>query len=125
MHKNNTGYKALDEILNISDSLSVFVILRDGQIKGRITSRYMKSGSVHVAFFMYSNNKQNIAVSGYRRMDGYGYDKLGTALADIFADNKQVLHDVHGISFGSPDWNIMNTWQKDFEAAGFQVIQAL
>ena len=120
--------KTLEELDKIAEALWIFVLLKDGKLAGRITARRTQS-AVNVAVTIYSSasNKTNGApVYGFVRMTGGGYDRVNSGIAEIFAGNKERLRDDYGVNFSATaDWDIMNTWQKDFNSAGFSVVQVI
>lgn len=125
MNNKSMWDKTLDELDKVAASLHVYLLMKDDRVAGRITARATKNAK-HVAFVIYASNDYRHPVYGYRRMTGWGYDKVNTGITEILADNKEQLLEGYNVKFTSiADWDIMNTWQKDFEAAGFSVIQAL
>ena len=64
--------QAFEEMGKISQNISVYLLLKDGNLKARITSRYTRSAVMHIAFVMYGET----AITGYAREGGFGYDKF-------------------------------------------------
>ncbi len=119
-------YKTLHELQKVEDLLSVWVILKDGEIAGRITARSGKQGVVHVALVFYGKTTHNEQpIYGYRRMTGFGYNKVNSGIADILVENKQKLSEAFDLTLDEQEWQVMNTWKRDLENCGFQVIQAI
>ena len=115
----------LDELHKAEDLLSVWLILKDGDIAGRITSRSGKQGVVHVALIFYGKATGGDPIYGYERMTGHGYPKTNAGIADILVENKQKLAEAFNLTIDAPEWIVMNTWQRDLENCGFKVLQAL
>ncbi len=120
--------KALDEMYKVSQTVSVWLILKDHQLRGRITLRWTKAKSgyvAHIAFFMYAVESKLVPIGANTNMYGYGYDKFSFGIGEIFAKLKPLLAKYYGIKFNCLDWDIMNKWQSSFKDAGYEIIQAL
>lgn len=120
--------KALIEMEKASRQVSVWLILKENQLRGRITLRWTKSKSgniAHIAFFMYAVENNLIPIGAKTNMYGYGYDKFSFGIGEIFAKLKPLLEKYYGIKFDCLDWDIMNKWQSSFKDAGYEIIQAL
>ena len=118
--------KIFDEFGKAEGLLSVWVLIKDGDIAGRILARRTAKGVVHVSLIFYGKCTGNgEPIYGYQRMTGYGYDKTNSGIADILAENRQKLFEAFNLTLAASEWNIMNTWERDLENCGFQVIQAL
>ena len=120
--------KTLDELDKIAPNLWIFAVMKDGKLAGRITARRTQSAvNVAVNIYGFAGNKANTReVFGFVRMTGGGYDRVNSGIAEIFAGNKERLRDDYGVNFSATaDWDIMNTWQKDFNSAGFSVVQII
>ncbi len=120
--------KMLDEFDKVAASLWVYILMKDGRLAGRITARKTKS-AVNVALVIYglAGNKTNTReISGFARMTGGGYDRVNSGIAEILTENKERLYEDYDVSFSSTaDWDIMNTWEKDFTRAGFHIVHAI
>ena len=118
--------KIFDEFGKAEGLLSVWVLIKDGDIAGRILARRTAKGVVHVSLIFYGKYTTNgEPILGYQRMTGYGYPKTNCGIADILAENRQKLFEAFNLTLAASEWNIMNTWERDLENCGFQVIQAL
>lgn len=120
--------KALEEMEKASKAVSVWLIMKEQKLRGRITLRWTraKSGYVaHIAFFMYTVESNLVPIGAKTNMYGYGYDKFSFGIGEIFAKLKPLLAKYYGIKFNCLDWDIMNKWQSSFKDAGYEIIQAL
>ena len=120
--------KALLEIEKTSKTVSVWLILKNDKLRGRITLRWTKAKSgyvAHIAFFMYAVESKLVPIGTNTNMYGYGYDKFSFGIGEIFAKLKPLLAKYYGIKFNCLDWDIMNKWQSSFKDAGYEIIQAL
>ena len=114
---------AIEEIDKAADLVSVWLILRYGEIAGRITARSGKNNVLHVAFALYANNTCNTGLFGYRRMTGAGYPKIDEGVADILREYKTLLNTKYSITLrpsSFPDF-----WRRDFEDCGYSLLRAL
>lgn len=120
--------KALDEMYKASQAVSVWLILKEQKLRGRITLRWTKAKSgyvAHIAFFMYAVESKLVPIGANTNMYGYGYDKFSFGIGEIFAKLKPLLEKYYGVKFDCLDWDIMNKWQSSFKDAGYEIIQAL
>ena len=120
--------KTLEEMEKASKAVSVWLILKDNKLRGRITLRWTKAKSgyvAHIAFFMYAVESNLVPIGAKTNMYGYGYDKFSFGIGEIFAKLKPLLAKYYGIKFNCLDWDIMNKWQSSFKDAGYEIIQAL
>ena len=120
--------KALEEIEKASRIASVWLILKEQKLRGRITLRWTKAKSgriAHIAFFMYAVEDKLVPIGAKTNMYGYGYDKFSFGIGEILAKLKPLLAKYYGIKFNCLDWDIMNKWQSSFKDAGYEIIQAL
>lgn len=121
--------RVLDELETCVKLLAVWVILKDGKMCGRITARHSKSGGttyVVLQLFGWVAKNDNLGVVfGHERMCGWGYNRTYMGIAEILNTNREKLKEEYGIELKGEDWQIQNTWQKDFEAAGYKVISAI
>ena len=120
--------KALDEIYKASQTVSVWLIMKEQKLSGRITLRWTKAKSgyvAHIAFFMYAVESNLVPIGANTNMYGYGYDKFSFGIGEILAKLKPLLAKYYGVKFDCLDWDIMNKWQSSFKDAGYEIIQAL
>ena len=120
--------KTLDELDKVAANLWVFALMKNSKLAGRITARRTKSAvNVAVNIYGFAGNKANTReIIGFVRMTGGGYDRVNSGIAEILADNKERLLEDYNVKFSAvANWDIMNTWQKDFTKAGFSVIQVI
>lgn len=117
----------VDEIETCEKLLAILIILKGGKVAGRVTARYSKTGATtFVTFQMFGWASENgEKVYGHKRMTGWGYNRTETGIGYILAENREKLKNDYGIELAPQDWDIQNTWQKDIEAAGYKVIQAI
>ena len=120
--------QVLDEMDKCVKLLVVWVILKGNEIVGRITSRPSSTRStsyVTVQLYSWATEKNAEPLYGYERMTGWGYNRTETGIGYILAENREKFKNDYGIELAPQDWDIQNTWQKDIEAAGYKVIQAI
>lgn len=119
--------RVLDEIDTCVNLLAVWIILKDGEMCGRITARYSRSGSTtFVTFQMFGIVTVNgESIFGHERMSGWGYNRTTVGIGEILNENREKLKEQCSIELNKTDWELQNTWQKDIEAAGYTVIRAI
>lgn len=113
---------ALDELEACARLLQVWLIMKDGNIVGKITARTGRNEVIHVALIMYPLLWVGEGVHDYERMTGCGYPKVSCGIETLLCRNKEQLAKYYKVSLSLQP---MNTWRKDFEASGFSVIDAL
>lgn len=114
---------AIDEIEKVTNLVSVLVLLKNGEIAGRITARVGRNNVVYVTFSLYAKEFGQNGIFGYRRMTGAGYPKINEAVADILREHelrlrKEYLVTLHSLSL--PD-----VWRRDFENCGYSLLNAI
>ena len=114
---------ARDEFEKAANLLTVWLILKNGEIVGRITARSGRNNILHLAFSLYAKEFGQNGIFGYRRMTGMGYPKIDEGVADILCQNAARLRKEYDISLHS--WNLPVCWLRDFEARGYSVLRAL
>lgn len=123
----STWTQVTDELETCAKLLAVWIILKEGKMAGRLTARYSKTGATtFVTFQMFgwvSGNGEN--VYGHARMTGYGYDRTRCGIGEILSENREKLKECYEIELDGQDWNIQNTWEKDIEKAGYNVVRAI
>lgn len=119
--------KALNEFDALSDFLAVWVILKAGEFCGKITARYSKSKlTARIALLLFDKaSNDGSHISGFERLTGYGFDKARAAIANILNANRERLNSAFGVLLSDSDWNIINTWERDFKTGGFDVVRVL
>ena len=120
--------KALLEIERASNTVSVWIITKDNDFRGRITLRWTKTRKeyvAHIAFFMYAVEDGIIPLGATTNMYGFGYDKFSFGIGEIFQTLKPQLKEYFGVQFNCLDWEIMNKWQSAFKEAGYEIFRAL
>lgn len=128
-NNNNLWIETVDEFDRAAALVSVWLILKDNKVAGRITARARRSTktypAVHVAFIFYGAFTEGLPIYGHEKVTGLGFDLTNTAISDILNECREKLKEHCNIALNSVEWNVMNTWQKDFENAGYSVIRAL
>ena len=119
--------KAINEFNALSEFLAVWIILKAGEICGKITARYSKSHlTTRVALLLFGKaSNDGSYISGLERISGYGFDKSAAGIANILTANRERLKSAFGVELSAPDWNIINTWERDFKAGGYDVARVL
>ena len=130
--RNYVEERPYKELAKASKLLTVFAIIKDGNLAGRITARRTKSGAVHVVLFMYptfaNERSKRHALYGYKQMTGSGYDKISAGIAEVLAGNQRELLESYNVNIDSHKdklWSIGAAWMLCFADAGFAVIQVL
>ena len=134
MTNNKSWEKTYAEIEKAAKGMWIWLIFnKDKQIVGRITARKTKE-VVHVALVMYTSYAKNpdsvraltgSPVHGYARMTGHGYDRVNSGIAEILNENRDALLEHYGVDLNPVEWDVMNTWGRDFTNSGYWVVQAL
>lgn len=112
-----------DEFEKAADLLTVWLILKNGEIVGRITARSGKNNILYLAFSLYAKEFGQNGIFGYRRMTGMGYPKINEGVTDILRENKERLTREYSLPlycWSNPDW-----WIQAFENHGYSVLRAL
>ena len=124
MKKDST--KVFEQIEKAQKVTSVFAILKDGNLCGRLVTRNnAKTGRTHVALVIYpfvTNGRDEIA--SYECVTGWGFNRQDFGIHYVLRKVKDELKNSLGIDLtGNP--MLTDHWIQDFNRAGFQVIQAL
>ena len=114
---------ARDEFEKAADLVTVWLILKNGEIAGRITARSGRNNILHLAFSLYAKEFGQNGIFGYRRMTGMGYPKIDEGVADILCQNAARLRKEYHVSLHS--WSLPDCWRRDFENRGYSVLRAL
>lgn len=104
----------------------VNIITKDKEFRGRVTLRWAKARRervTYVAFFMYSIKDNSVSLGATVNMYGFGYDKFGSGVSEIFQSLKPQLKEYFSIQFKCLDWEITNKWQSAFKEAGYEVFK--
>ena len=104
--------------------VSVWLINKDGQKRGKITARHTKKATI-VAFILYATNDYGFPIEGYEVMTGCGYDRTNAGIGYILCELREKLKEAYGIRFHSLDWDMMNNWERELERNGYEVLRAL
>ena len=118
--------KVFEQIEKAQAVTSVFAIIKDGNLCGRLVTRNNpKTGTTHVAFIIYpfvTNGRDEIA--SYERVTGWGFNRIHFGIDHVLRNVQEKLKNSLGIELtGNP--MLTDRWIQDFNRAGFQVIQAL
>ena len=126
--KDGLWIRTRNEIEKVEAILSVWLIMKDGQIKGRITARWTKTRTMpimRVTFIFYATNEYGMPIYGYEKVQGFGFDMTNTGIANILLECRKPLKEHYGVELDTFGWKIMNNWKHSFESAGFTIIQAI
>lgn len=118
-------WKELDIIYNL---VAVWVVLKGSEMVGRITARYSRTGgTVFVTFHLFAgaSKNENVYVNEMRRMQGWGYAKTDTGIADIMIENRDKLKEHFGIEMSDKESDVLNHWKDYIESGRFKVIRAV
>jgi hypothetical protein len=117
-------FRALNEF-DRARTLSVFVILKNGDICGRLTARHIKrTATSHIAFIIYGYVNNGNLIAGYERISGLGFNREDFGIDYLLQRLQERLKNELGIEF-TGNTMLVDHWKEDFQRAGFQVIQAL
>lgn len=118
--------KVFEQIEKAQKVTSVFAIIKDGNLCGRLVARNnAKTGTTHVALVIYpfvTNGRDEIA--SYERVTGWGFNRQDFGIDYVLRKIKDELKNSPGIELTGKVMFVDN-WIQDFNRAGFQVIQAL
>ena len=118
--------KVFEQIEKAQAVTSVFAIIKDGNLCGRLVTRNnAKTGITHVAFVIYpfiTNGRDEIA--SYERVTGWGFNRQDFGIHYVLRKVKDELKNSLGIQLTGKVMFVDN-WIQDFNRAGLQVIQAL
>ena len=117
--------KVFEQIEKAQAVTSVFAILKDGDLCGRLVTRNSaKTGTTHVAFIIYPLVNNNEEIASYERVTGWGFNRQDFGIHYVLKKVQDELKNFWGIEFTSQGM-LCDHWQDDFKRAGFLVIQAL
>ena len=124
----------IDELERCGKLMAVWVILKGGQLCGKIVARpssSRRSTRITLEFYPLAS-KSRRGLSESKRIaashvvhDVWGYDRVKTGLAEVLEENRDRLKADFGIELSSSGWNIMNTWEQDMKSGGYDVIRAI
>ena len=118
--------KVFKQIEKAQKVLSVFIILKDGNICGKMVIRNNpKAETTHVAFIIYpftTHGKDEIAA--YERVTGWGFNRQDTGIDDVLRKTQEQLKNELGVEL-TGNVMLIDHWIQDFARAGFQVIEAI
>lgn len=124
--KKSEQAKVMEEIEKCYQLIGVWIVMKGEIMCGRITARYSKSrASVIVALHLFGAASKGEALFGYQRMTGWGYDRTATGIAEILKENAERLKTDFGIELSLPEWNVLNSWEKDINNSGYKVIRVI
>ena len=104
--------------------VSVWLINKDGQKRGKITARYTKKATI-IAFIMYATNDYGLPIEGYEVMTGWGYDRTNAGIGYVIRELRDKLKEAYGITFECLDWEMLGRWQHEPERNGYEVVRAI
>ena len=108
----------------VERKVSVWLINKDGQMRGKITARHTKKATI-VAFLFYPTNEYGASIEGYEVMTGWGYDRTNAGIGHILWELKDTLKEAYGITFNCLDWDMLNRWERELKRNGYDVVRAL
>ena len=120
--------QVLDELDVCAKLMALWVILKGGQMCGRVTARYSRSGgTTYITFQMFGWVVQEglPVLCGYERVSGWGFNRTATGITEILARNRERLKEEYGIELSGQDWEIQGRWEKDIAAAGYKVVRVI
>ena len=123
-----TTRQAIIEIEKVSQAVALWTIEKNGQLYGKITSRWTKTRNnqiSHVAFIMYCSKECPYSIGAVEVMSGFGYDRTAFGIGKIFYKLRQHLREYYGIKFECQDWEIINRWERFFRQSGYEVFRVL
>ncbi len=126
--KEGLWFKTRNELEKAEALLTVWLIMKDGNIKGRITARWTKTRTMpimRVAFILYASEEYGMPIYGYDKIQGFGFDMTNTGVANILNECREPLSEHYGVELDPTGWNVINNWKNSFEDAGFTIIQAI
>lgn len=123
IYKKQSADYAREEIEKCEEVMSVWAILKDGDVVGRITARYLRSGAVNVTLRMFGSKE---VIDYSRRTCSYN-DRIREAIGEVIRRQAKELEEYYGLSDMSSDWNWV-LWQRYFERyghSGYKVVQVI
>ena len=123
-----TEKKTFEEIQKAERNMSVFLVMKDNYVQGKITARHNKYHMVsHVAFVMFGNSiplGKSFAAS--TTVKGYGFNREDYGINEILSENADALREYYGLDFPADSSTLMrDNWAEIFSNAGYQLIRAL
>lgn len=124
----NKERKAIQEIEKAQRNMSVFIIMKDGHVQGKITARHNKYHMVsHVAIVLYGNNiPSGHSFAASTTVKGCGFNREDYGINEILSENADTLKEYYGLKIPADGASLMrDNWGKIFCDAGYQFITAL
>ena len=109
--------KVCRELNKINSAVQVCLLMKGNIVAGRITVRRTEY-VVHVALSIYASDAYGLPILGYKRMTGWGYDRMNTGIAEILSYKREILLEKYNVKLSTPDWDIMNTCRRILKTRG-------
>ena len=117
--------KAFDEIRKVERKTSCYIIMRNGDVEGKIVAAHNSYHMVsHVSLHMFGLGDSGLVDT--ETVKGIGFNREDWGIAEIIARNSDSFIQQFGFQPDSVSFdNAYNYWRQAFNSAGFTVIQAL
>ena len=118
-------HKAIEEIRKVERKASCYIIMRNGDVEGKIVATHNKYHMVsHVSLHMFGLGDSGLADT--ETVKGMGFNREDWGIAEILARNSDFFIRQFGFKPDSVRFdNAYNYWRQTFNSAGLTVIQAL
>lgn len=111
--------KVYDNLDKATKHISASVILKDGEVKGRIIVKYPKDGAGRLYVFIHEYGLE--CLQGMA--SGYGYDKTGAAISDAYQQWEKGNSDIGAELYRAIEPVTYNgEWQNVLRKAGYDVV---
>ena len=106
--------------------IAVWLILKAGNVCGRIMARYSRSGgSTFVTLELYGySNPNGEYIADCVRMTGYGYDRTREGIIHLLQARSDRLNSLYGLNLPNKH-SVIGNWEALFSERGFSVIRAV
>ena len=92
IYKKQSSDYAREEIVKCEEVMSVWAILKEGDVVGRITARYLRSGAVNVTLRMFGSKDTYKEVIDFSRRTCSYNDRIREAIGEVIRRQAKELH---------------------------------
>lgn len=122
MSKSKSVAKLWAEWDKVCELVSMWLIMLGENVVGQIAVRHSSSGRSDTVILKMTSGEKHSGIIDYKRMTGYGYNRVQEGIRDILYENREKLKDYYGIVSQREHSMIFSKWEQDIEQSGYSVI---
>ena len=122
MSKTKSVEKLWAEWDKVCELVSMWLIMLGENVVGQIAVRHSSSGRSDTVILKMTSGEKHSGIIDYKRMTGYGYNRVQEGIRDILYENREKLKDYYGIVSQCEHSMIFRKWERDIEQSGYSVI---